>query len=266
MQVKTCVPFALRYIEIMKNGKDNKNAKEKIVKFPTLGERDRIRKQQSYKPKAQKAAAEPFFNFGAIPQTTKILAIAMVAIHAILTIILGAPEHLKAIYMLGFIPGAFTGNYDYNWWAPLTPLTYNFVHGSWPDVILNAIMIFALGTFLERMMGAKAFIKFFLLCGVGGAAVYFLLNTLTNAPIIGSSTATGGMFAAAIMMLYEQGRFGALTGKLAGKGPWPIIGIWVGIMLLFGIIFGGNQWPAHIGGYLTGSLLYTLMRKGKLRL
>ena len=67
-------------------------------------------------------------------------------------------------------------------------------------------------------------------------------------------------------MMYEQGRLGALTGKLGNKGPWPLIFIWAGIMAFIGIVFGGIAWEAHLGGFLTGALLYRLMRTNKLRL
>jgi len=116
------------------------------------------------------------------------------------------------------------------------------------------------------MMSTKTTIKFYFLCGAAGAIIYFALNPSVSYPVIGASGSISGLFAAALMIMYEQGRLGALTGKLANKGPWPIIFIWAAVMSFIGIIFNGIAWEAHLGGFLLGAILYHLMRKGKLRL
>lgn len=241
---------------------------KKIVKFPTLAERDRIRKQQD-KDKSQtrkSSNTEPFFNFGNIPPFAKFITIALIATHLLAAILLDDGEKLRLIFTFGFIPGMFTGTFEWSWAAPLSPILYNFIHSDWTHVGFNAIMGLALCTFVEKMFSTQTTIKFFFLCGIGGAAIYFILNPTTHAPVIGASGSTSGLFAAALMMMYEQGRFGAFTGKFANKGPWPIIGIWTAIMVLLGLLSGGIAWEAHIGGFLTGSALYYLMRTNRLRL
>ena len=124
----------------------------------------------------------------------------------------------------------------------------------------------ALGTFVEKMFSTPTTIKFYFLCGMAGALIFFILQPFDYAPMIGASASISGLFAAAILMMYEQGRFGMLPPKLAKKGPWPIVFIWAAIMTLIGIIGGGVAWEAHLGGFLTGAILYHLMRTNKLRL
>jgi len=250
------------------NGKDNK---EKVVKFPTLAERDRIRKQQekeeeSYRKQYKKDNAEPFFNFGNIPPFTKIIACIYVAIHVILSFAIDDITRLNIINTLGFSPEKITNQQSWNWLTLLTPITYNFIHGDWVHLAFNVFMGAAIGTFVERMFSTATTIRFYFLCGIGGAAVFFLLNINTANTVIGASGAISGLFAAALLMMYEQGRLGAFTGKLGNKGPWPLIFIWAAIMSLIGLVFGGVAWEAHLGGFLTGALLYRLMRAGKLRL
>lgn len=247
------------------NGKDPEH-KDRIVKFPSLAERDRIRKRQNAEERPEKSASkEPFFNFGAIPPFIKYAVLALFLIHAVLTLGVPPQTRVSIIETYGLIPLKFTG-------APLslttllTPLTYNLLHVSWVHLIFNAIMLLAMGTFVERIYGAKTAFKLSLLCGIGGAVVFCLMHPFSTATVIGASGAISGLFAASIMILYEQGRFGMLTGRLAGKGPWPLILIWAAILVFIGLIGGGIAWEAHLGGFLTGATLFHFMRTGKLKL
>lgn len=253
------------------NGHDKDKNPDKVVEFPTLAERDRIRKKQQaaekQEKKQQNGANEPFFNFGKIPPFTKTITAALILIHAAITFGLDKLTALELINKWGFIPSNFTAPESWNWLTLLTPITYNFIHSDWTHLGFNAIMCLALCTFVERMFSTKTTIRFFFLCGALGAAVFFVLNPTTESPVIGASGSISGLFAAALMMMYEQGRMGKFTGKLANKGPWPIIAIWAGIMIFIGMISGGSvAWEAHLGGFLAGAVLYSLMRTEKLRL
>ncbi len=252
------------------NGKDPDN-KDKIVKFPSLAERDRIRKKQDAQENEWCKSyisqnKEPFFNFGNIPPFTKYMVAVLIAIQIILSLIVSPETRVLMIEQFGFTPANFTGAGDFTLTTLLTPVTYLLIHGSWMHIGFNAIMGLALGTFVERMFSTPTIIKFFILCSIGGAALYLLINPFSTAPVIGASGSISGLFAAAIMMMVESGRMGALSGKLANKGPWPIIFIWAAIMTFIGVIGGGIAWEAHLGGFLTGAILYRLMRTEKLRL
>jgi len=252
------------------NGHD-KDPKEKIVKFPTLAERDRIRKKQqaeenAHRKEYRKQNEEPFFNFGNIPPFTKIIMLLLVVIHAIMAFAIDDLTRLKIINDWGFIPAAFTGATGFDIRVLLTPITYNFIHSDWVHLGFNVLMGLALCTFVEKMFSTVTTIRFFFICGIAGALAFFALNPSSSTVVIGASGSISGLFAAALLMMYEQGRLGAFTGKLANKGPWPIILIWAGIMAFIGIAFGGVAWEAHLGGFLSGAALYHFMRSGKLRL
>lgn len=251
---------------------EKKNGK-KIVKFPSFAERDQIRKKQQqesewrsqYKSLRSNDSGQPFFKFGNIPLFAKFLSIALFLTHAAASVFLDDGMRLQAIYDFAFVPGAFTGQHDWQWWTPLTVLSYNFLHSGWTHMIFNALMALALGSFFEKTLNGPAMLKLFFLSGVGGALIFFVLNPGSTVPVIGASGSVSGLFAAAIMLMYEQGRFGALTGKLAGRGPWPLIAIWAGVLVLFGMMGDDIAWQAHLGGFLSGAGLYHLMRKGHLR-
>jgi len=252
-----------------KKDKDKKD----IIKFPTLAERDRIRKKQAQEKEFRKdykasktGSSEPFFKFGNIPPFTLAISAIFVFIHIITNLALDFTTKGALINTLSFIPQTITSSGQWTVFTPFTPLTYNFLHAGWVDLGFNILMGLALGTFVEKMFSTKTTIKFYFLCGIGGAAAFFLFNPNTATPLIGASPAISGLFAATLLMMVESGRLGPLTGKFANKGPWPIIFIWVGIMIFIGLVFGGTTWQAHLAGFLTGAGLYHFMRKEKLRL
>lgn len=248
-------------------------SKKDIIKFPTLAERDRIRKKQEgkeqqwrkdYKHRNPKNSGEPFFKFGNIPPFTGAITVILIFIHVILNLAFSSELRVQTLELFSFAPTTFTK--DVSLFTLITPLTYTLLHADWLHLGFNAIMLLALGTFTEKMFSTPTTIKFFILCTLGGALAYFLANPTTGTPVIGASGAINGLFAAVLMMLHEQGRFGAISQNSSLKGAWKIIGIWAAISILFGMLGGGIAWQAHLGGLLTGATLYTLMRKGKLRL
>ncbi|MGH1397611.1 MAG: rhomboid family intramembrane serine protease [Alphaproteobacteria bacterium] len=247
--------------------KKNDNNKD-IIKFPTLAERDRIRKKQNkekeWRKEYKKKNHEPFFKFGNIPPFTGAMTAILIFIHVVLNFALPYELRGQALETFAFTPAKIIG--DFSLTTLLTPITYTLFHGDWMHLGFNAIMLLALGTFTERMFSTPTTIKFFALSTIGGALAYFILNPTTPTPVIGASGAINGLFAAVLMMLHEQGRIPNPSQKNSLKGAWKIIGIWAGISLLFGLMGGGIAWQAHLGGLLTGATLYTLMRKRKLRL
>ncbi len=265
------------YIPTMSiNGKDTGD--KKIVKFPTLAERDRIKRaerEEEARWKAQNKAAQnqPFFNFGRIPPFTKFMILAIIAAHVALQIFGDSSLRLQTIYTLGFIPNTFSGLYTGTSefaFTPLTlftPITHILIHGGWMHLFFNSVMGLTLGMFFEKAYGARITALFFILCGIAGAAVYLLFDPLTTSPLIGSSGATSGLFGAAMILMMEQNPHNPIAQKLGKKGPWPVIIFWGIFMVFLGLIGGeGLAWQAHIGGYIGGVALLTLMRKGKIRL
>ena len=160
---------------------------------------------------------------------------------------------------LGFIPGRFTGFAIFEPLALLTPLTHMFFHGGWLHIAMNTVMLLAFGSGVERWIGGKKMIIFFLLSGLCGAALHLVLNYNSFMPVIGASGGLSGLFALALIMINRQN--GGITGKY---GIWPIVGIWVGISVLFGFIGSpdGSEiaWAAHVGGFLGGFALIKLMK------
>ena len=80
--------------------------------------------------------------------------------------------------------------------------TYMFLHGNFLHIFFNMLAVFWFGIAIERKMGSKEFLLFYLLCGtLAGLAMgiaYYLLGI--DAPIIGASGALYAvLFAFAIL-------------------------------------------------------------------
>jgi membrane associated rhomboid family serine protease len=73
---------------------------------------------------------------------------------------------------------------------PWTLLTYMFVHGSFMHILFNMMGLFFFGPPLEARWGSREFLKFYFLCGMGGAILSFIF---ANNPIIGASAAVYGV-------------------------------------------------------------------------
>jgi len=80
------------------------------------------------------------------------------------------------------------------WQRPWTFLTYMFLHENVWHLAFNMLMLFMFGPSVEDQMGGRTFFLFYLLCGVGGAALSFLLATWAAlGVVIGASGAILGV-------------------------------------------------------------------------
>jgi membrane associated rhomboid family serine protease len=79
---------------------------------------------------------------------------------------------------------------------PWGPVTYMFVHGGLGHLFFNMLMLFFFGPPLEAKWGEREFLKFYLVCGLGGAALSYLF---LPASIVGASAALYGVMLAFAM-------------------------------------------------------------------
>jgi membrane associated rhomboid family serine protease len=141
---------------------------------------------------------------------------------------------------------------------PWSPITYMFVHGGFMHVLFNMIGVFFFGPPLERDMGGTAFIRFYLICGVGAALTSVALIQLIGTPlVIGASGAVFGVMLAFAWKWPEAPIY--IWGVLPVKAKW-LVGI-MGVGALWATMQAGRagsggvaHW-AHLGGLATGFLL-----------
>ena len=243
--------------------KDEDNGKD-VIEFPSLAQRDRIRKEKRAEEEKIRAAYRkqnkvPFFNVSKIPPATKILFGAIFAVHILTLIFLDNIGQFDLIRTAGFTPGTFTGEAPWQWSALATPFSYIFIHSDWMHIGFNSVMLLALGVFFEREFGTRRMVFFFLACGLLGAAFYLAINPFSTTPVVGASGSVSGLFGVTLLMMHERGAM----GRMGRYGPWPLIAIWLFLIVGLGAFAGGGNvaWQAHLGGFLGGLFLLYLWRK-----
>jgi len=145
----------------------------------------------------------------------------------------------------------------------LSLITYQFLHGGWMHLGVNMITLAAFGTPVERLLGVRRFVVFYLSAGVVAGFIHVLFFPGSSDPVIGASGSISGVFGGVLMLMRYVG---SLTSLL------PVAGIWIGLNVFFGI-FGGTPgaageqvaWVAHIGGFVYGLLVIRLFLPRHLR-
>ena len=77
-----------------------------------------------------------------------------------------------------------------------------FMHADISHIFLNMIAVYMFGSILENIWGAKRFINFYLLCGLGAALLQLGISYYTNqfTVLLGASGAVFGLLAAFAIM------------------------------------------------------------------
>lgn len=62
--------------------------------------------------------------------------------------------------------------------------TYMFMHGNFMHLLLNMFQLWMFGYAIENAWGQKKFLQFYLLCGLGAAAMQFIIGYIEYQPMI----------------------------------------------------------------------------------
>ena len=168
---------------------------------------------------------------------------------------------------------AFPLSTEFRWWQPLTHM---FMHDGFMHIFFNMYSLVMFGMVVERALGTKKFIWFYLITGFGavllhtGVAFLEVPQLLAKYPgvsaqsiyhsipgVLGASGAVYGVLEARLTLIFPP---------ITLDAKWWVL-IFIGIELLTGIT--GTQMGvahfAHLGGALFGWLLIRYWRKsGKL--
>lgn len=81
---------------------------------------------------------------------------------------------------------------------PWTFFTYMFVHAGLAHLAFNLLVLFMFGPPVEARMGGRTFLFYYLLCGLGGAALSYAMMLVvgTATPMVGASAAIFGVMLA----------------------------------------------------------------------
>jgi len=181
-----------------------------------------------------------------------------------------APDDAEAIARTaGLIPAAlFGGGSASPIPAPLTLVTSTFLHANFMHVFGNMIFLFVFGDDIEEALGHWRFLAFYLACGIGSGFAFALSDPSSTIDLIGASGAVSGVIAA-YLLFRPCAKVFCLLGliPLWLRAYW-IIGIWATwqVIDIASRADDGVAYWAHIGGLITGAILFVVMRPAGIRL
>lgn len=177
-------------------------------------------------------------------------------------------EFNKVVWQYGAIPAQIVHSVDL---VPLNPLPVQstlissmFLHGGFLHLAGNMLFLWIFGNNVEDVMGRARFIFFYITCGLAATLVYIAQNPDSTVPLVGASGAIAGVLAAYVLA-FPRARIYTLFWfivfiRIIPLPAWVVIGFWFLIQL--GNLGTGGQvaWVAHVGGFITGLVLWPVLR------
>lgn len=134
---------------------------------------------------------------------------------------------------------------------PWTLVTYAFLHGGFWHLAFNMLALFFFGPPLESRWGGGEFLKYYLICALGGAALSFVFAS--HSVVVGASAAVFGVMLAFALNWPDAPIY--IFGIFPLKAKWL-----VALMAAFSLLSAmsgardGTAHFAHLGGFAAGFL------------
>lgn len=147
-------------------------------------------------------------------------------------------------------------------------ITSMFLHGGWLHLLGNMWFFWIFGNNVEDRLGPLRFLLFYLLGGIAAVLCHYLANPMSPIPVVGASGAISAALGAyAITWPLARVRCLVLLFPLMTTVEIPaflFLGFWFlgqisGVLSPQDNLVGGIAWWAHIGGFLAGIVLMTLL-------
>jgi membrane associated rhomboid family serine protease len=179
------------------------------------------------------------------PWVTRLIALNGV-VYLMLATVFTAPRFFDA---LAFDPAGLTSR-------PWTVLTYMFAHGELLPLALNTLVLALFGPMVERRLGGRRFLAYYLYCGIGAALFAMALGTVYRLdPIVGASAPALGI-SLAYVLTWPANQVSALQVPIAAR---TVFFAFVCLDVVVGISgHDGIAHVAHLGGALAGYAFFRL--------
>ena len=125
-------------------------------------------------------------------------------------------------------------------------VTAIFIHIGFMHLFFNGYALYVFGPQIERLMGAKKYLAFFLLTGIGGNLATFLFNFSSLSA--GASGSLFGLFGAFLYLVHRH------SDMVTPEGRKNILSL-LGINLVLTLAVPSISITAHLGGLIIGYLL-----------
>lgn len=197
-------------------------------------------------------------NFFGLLNVTGILVLINVVCFAISMILLYVNKNFLDYIALN-TSNIVSGKY---FWTFITSI---FVHGGFFHLFANMLSLMFVGSFVEKILGRKRFIWFYLFSGLF-AGIFFVLTNLVfnmdfNTYAVGASGALFGLIGLLMLLtpnLPVYVMFIPIPIKMKYAAPGMLIVLW--LISLAGDVPIGNT--AHLGGLILG-IIYGMYLKNK---
>ncbi|MGH7631022.1 MAG: rhomboid family intramembrane serine protease [Gemmatimonadales bacterium] len=142
---------------------------------------------------------------------------------------------------------------------PWTFLTYMFLHGGLMHLVGNMLLLFFMGSAVETRMGSRAFVVYYLYCGVGAAVLALGLSGVMSVhPFIGASGAVLGV-ALAYAMFWPDAELILFPLPIPMRAR-TFVAVLAAIDVFGALYFTNSEVAhlAHVGGMLFGYVFFRL--------
>jgi membrane associated rhomboid family serine protease len=146
---------------------------------------------------------------------------------------------------------------------PWQLLSYGFLHGSALHLFANMLALYMFGPDVERLLGTRRFLVYYLVCVVGAAVAQTFVTAFIYPSPYPTVGASGGIFGLLLLfgLAYPRRQVMLLFPPIP-MPAWLFVTLY-GVMELYLGVFGSSQGVAHfahLGGMAAGYLLLRLWR------
>jgi membrane associated rhomboid family serine protease len=149
----------------------------------------------------------------------------------------------------------------------MTIFTSMFLHGGWAHILGNMLYLWLFGRGVETPLGFSRFMLLYFISGVAAAMTQAGIDPHSTVPMIGASGAIAGVLGA-YLVLHPRGNVVTFLWiiiffRLISVPAVILLGLWFLLQVLGALGSQGEPgvavW-AHVGGFITGIALVTLLR------
>ena len=145
-------------------------------------------------------------------------------------------------------------------------LSYGFLHGGLNHLFFNMLALYMFGTEVERLLGSKHYLTYYLVCVIGAAAAQLVVMGAMDQPPVPTVGASGGVFGLllAFGIAYPQRRIMLLFPPIP-MPAWLFVTLYGLLELYLGVTGSGAGVAhfAHLGGMAAGYALLVYWRHGR---
>lgn len=168
--------------------------------------------------------------------------LAVMVVYFIFMSLNGGTTNIETLIKYGAMFPPFVAEYN-EYYRFITSI---FIHIGIMHMFFNGYALYVFGPQIERLMGSKKYLLFFLLTGIGGNLATYVFNFVSVSA--GASGSLFGLFGAFLYLVVRH------PNMVTPQGKRSILQL-LGINLLLTFAVPSISITAHLGGLLIGFLL-----------